>query len=170
MPYTLLWLRLLRAVGQEKLLMTGSALQIRLSLVWTDWLRARRFRLLEVCDLQHDPSMLFLPIGDKLIIELYSHQPNSSLYLVAVYLFKGVVQLEIQRRENSKKSRALILQMADMMGALLQLANVQDPDLEDEKSGQSIKGRVQVLMKSIESDIKDCGNLVDTYAKHSVAS
>jgi hypothetical protein len=38
---------------------------------------------------------------------------------VAVKLFNGVVQLELQRRENSAKARALILQMADMLGALL---------------------------------------------------
>ena len=38
---------------------------------------------------------------------------------VAVKLFNGVVTLEIQRRQNSIKARALILQMADMMSALL---------------------------------------------------
>lgn len=60
--------------------------------------------------------------------------------------------------------------MADMMGALLQLASVQDPTLKDERSGQTVTGRVQALMKNIEGDIKDCGNLIDTYAKHSLAS
>ena len=39
--------------------------------------------------------------------------------IVAVKLFNGVVQLELQRRQNSLKARALILQMGDMMGALL---------------------------------------------------
>lgn len=39
--------------------------------------------------------------------------------IVAVTLLNGVVQLELQRRQNSTKARALILQMADMMGALL---------------------------------------------------
>ena len=39
--------------------------------------------------------------------------------IVAVKLFNGVVTLEIQRRQNSIKARALILQMADMMSALL---------------------------------------------------
>ena len=39
--------------------------------------------------------------------------------IVAVKLFNGVIQLELQRRQNSLKARALILQMADMMGALL---------------------------------------------------
>ena len=42
------------------------------------------------------------------------------IYFVgAVKLFNAVVTLEIQRRQNSIKARALILQMADMMSALL---------------------------------------------------
>lgn len=60
--------------------------------------------------------------------------------------------------------------MADMMGALLQLDGVQDPSIKDERTGQTITGRVQALMQSIEGDIKDCGNLIDTYAKHSLPS
>ena len=89
--------------------------------------------------------------------------------LVALFLIKGIVKLEVQRRENSKKCKALILQMADMMGALLQLHYVRDPELVDER-GESIAGRIQVLMKHIEQDIKNCGNLIDTYSKHSIAS
>jgi hypothetical protein len=87
-----------------------------------------------------------------------------------VFLFKGVVQLETQRRENSRRCHALILQMADMMGALLQLSSVSDPELKDERTGQTIVGRIQALMANIEQDITDCGNLIDTYAKHSLPS
>lgn len=60
--------------------------------------------------------------------------------------------------------------MADMMGALLQLSSVQDPELKDQRTGQTVVGRIQALMSSIEQDIKDCGNLIDTYAKHSLPS
>ena len=72
---------------------------------------------------------------------------------VAVLLVRGIVKLETQRRENSRRSKALILQIADMMGALLQLHYVKDPELENEK-GESVQGRIQVLMKAIEEDIK----------------
>ena len=48
---------------------------------------------------------------------MLSHLMKNSI--VAVKLFNGVVQLELQRRQNSLKARALILQMGDMMGALL---------------------------------------------------
>ncbi|KAE9402429.1 hypothetical protein BT96DRAFT_855748 [Gymnopus androsaceus JB14] len=88
---------------------------------------------------------------------------------VAVLLVRGIVKLETQRRENSRKARALIFQMADMLGALLQLHNVQDPELKDER-GQSIQGRIQVLMKDIEADIRECGALIDAYHKHSLTS
>ncbi|KAF9059723.1 hypothetical protein BDP27DRAFT_1371208 [Rhodocollybia butyracea] len=79
------------------------------------------------------------------------------------------VRLETQRRENSRKTRALILQIADMLGALLQLHNVQDPELEAEP-GKSVQGRIQVLMKDIYADIKACGALIDAYHKHSLTS
>jgi len=57
-----------------------------------------------------------------------------------------------------------------MMGALLQLSSVQDPEQKDQRTGQTIVGRVQALMASIEKDIRDSGNLIDTYAKHSLPS
>ncbi|KAF8340736.1 uncharacterized protein EI90DRAFT_3117280 [Cantharellus anzutake] len=87
----------------------------------------------------------------------------------AILLLSAVVKLETQRRENSRRTRALILQMADMLSALLQLHFVQDPELEDAK-GQSVQGRIQALMEDIKKDIQDCGNLIDTYHKHSLTS
>ncbi|KAF8320533.1 uncharacterized protein EI90DRAFT_3080514, partial [Cantharellus anzutake] len=74
---------------------------------------------------------------------------------LAVQLFHGVVQLETQRRSNSAKARALILQLSDMMSTLLQLHYVKDPTLK------SLTG---------ETDIKTVGNLVDQYHKHSSTS
>lgn len=91
------------------------------------------------------------------------------LVTVAVLLLKGVIKLETQRRENSKRTRALVLQLADMMGALLQLHFVKDPELKS-ATGESIAGRIQVLMAAIEKDITDCGNLIDAYHKHSLTS
>ncbi|KAF9073392.1 hypothetical protein BDP27DRAFT_1318820 [Rhodocollybia butyracea] len=88
---------------------------------------------------------------------------------VAVLLVRGIVRLETQRRENSRRTQALILQIADMLGALLQLHNIQDPDLEVEP-GQSIQGRIQLLMNDINGDIKACGMLIDAYHKHSLTS
>jgi hypothetical protein len=88
---------------------------------------------------------------------------------VAVLLVKGVVTLETQRRNNTSRSRALILQIADMMSALLQLHFVKDPELTTE-TGESVCGRIQALMGAVERDIKNCGNLIDTYHKHSLTS
>ena len=59
--------------------------------------------------------------------------------------------------------------MADMMGALLQLHFVKDPDLPT-GDGQTMVGRINALMKDIELDIKKCGSLVDVYHRHSLTS
>ncbi|KAF8320530.1 uncharacterized protein EI90DRAFT_2598279 [Cantharellus anzutake] len=88
---------------------------------------------------------------------------------LAVQLFHGVVQLETQRRSNSAKARALILQLSDMMSTLLQLHHVKDPTLKS-PTGETIAGRLQSLMGQIEQDIKTVGNLVDQYHKHSSTS
>ncbi|KAI0041239.1 hypothetical protein FA95DRAFT_714838 [Auriscalpium vulgare] len=87
----------------------------------------------------------------------------------AVLLVRGIVKLETERRENNRRTRALILQIADMMGALLQLHNVRDPELVTER-GQSVQGRIQVLMQRIEADVTECGALIDAYHKHSLTS
>ncbi|KAF8288826.1 hypothetical protein DL93DRAFT_1177376 [Clavulina sp. PMI_390] len=88
---------------------------------------------------------------------------------LAVTLFNGVVKLELQRRQNSTRARALILQMADMMGALLQLHFVEDPTLITD-NGDSVQGRIQNLMRDIEQDINSTGNLINKYHQHSLAS
>jgi hypothetical protein len=41
---------------------------------------------------------------------------------VGVLLFKAVIEIELKRRENDKRTLSLVLQMADMMGTLLQRA------------------------------------------------
>ncbi|KAF8308150.1 hypothetical protein DL93DRAFT_2231827 [Clavulina sp. PMI_390] len=88
---------------------------------------------------------------------------------LAVTLFNGVVQLEVQRRQNSTKARALILQMADMMSALLQLHFVKDPTLVTE-NGDSVQGRIETLVKDIEQDIINTGNLINKYHQHRLIS
>ncbi|KAF8340734.1 uncharacterized protein EI90DRAFT_3036693 [Cantharellus anzutake] len=87
----------------------------------------------------------------------------------AILVFTALVKLESQRRENSKRARALLLQIADMLSALLQLHFVKDPELKD-ADGQSVQGRIQVLMEDIKKDIQDCGNLIHTYHNHSLTS
>lgn len=115
-----------------------------------------------------------------------SETPCLHIFLVAVKLFNGVVTLEIQRRQNSVKARALILQMADMMSALLvrsegilfrlmvlkcslqQLHFVEDPEMVTE-DGQTVAGRIQNLLGDIKKDITDCGHIINKYHQHSTA-
>ena len=77
--------------------------------------------------------------------------------------------MEVKREANSARCRALILQMADMMGALLQLHDVKDPELKTD-DGQTVIGRINALLTRIELEIKQCGNLIDLYHRHHVFS
>ncbi|KZP06008.1 hypothetical protein FIBSPDRAFT_765073, partial [Athelia psychrophila] len=82
---------------------------------------------------------------------------------VAVLAFKAVVTLELKRRDNDKKVIALHLQMQDMMTTLLQLRDIQ----QDHKGtdGRTVQDRLGGLMKDIARDIRNCGNVCDTYSK-----
>lgn len=84
-------------------------------------------------------------------------------------IFSAVVKLEVKRRENSGRARALILQIADMLSAVLRLHFVRDPELKN-KNGKSVRGSIQDLMEDVKKDIQDCGNFIDTYHKHSLTS
>ncbi|KAF8323073.1 hypothetical protein DL93DRAFT_617209 [Clavulina sp. PMI_390] len=96
---------------------------------------------------------------------LVKAQPFPFLSL-GVSLFSGVVKLEVERRTNNIKARALVLQMADMMSALLQLHYVRDPTAVS-STGDSIQSRFHTLMRYIESDIKSCGALINKHHQHS---
>ncbi|KZP16060.1 hypothetical protein FIBSPDRAFT_66010 [Athelia psychrophila] len=82
---------------------------------------------------------------------------------VAVLAFKAVVTLELKRRANDKKVIALHLQMQDMMSTLLQLRDIQ----QDRKGtdGRTVRDRLDTLMNDIARDIRNCGNVCDTYSK-----
>lgn len=57
-------------------------------------------------------STAFPFVGGMFLTYIFeSSQSLKNSSLVAVFLFKGVIQLETQRRANSKRSRALILQV-----------------------------------------------------------
>ncbi|KAF8341559.1 uncharacterized protein EI90DRAFT_3034423, partial [Cantharellus anzutake] len=71
--------------------------------------------------------------------------------------FLGVVTLETQRRDNTLKTRALVLQLSDMLAPFSIFT-------------MGVCGRIRSLMKQIKQDIKEVGNLVDTYHKHSLTS
>jgi hypothetical protein len=88
---------------------------------------------------------------------------------VAIQLVRGVVAMEVKREANSARCRALIFQMADMMGALLQMHDIKDPELKTD-DGQTVIGRINALMGKIEVEIKKCGNLIDLYHNHHVIS
>ena len=94
--------------------------------------------------------------------------------------FRVVVELDMKRRDNDKKIGVLFVEMRDMMEALLQYgvrlsvmklcsSSFRLRGVKDEEStgpdGQTIKARLQELVKQIAEDIKTCANACDTYAK-----
>ncbi|KAF8529736.1 hypothetical protein BU17DRAFT_79834 [Hysterangium stoloniferum] len=82
----------------------------------------------------------------------------------AVLIFKTVWTLEMKRRENDNKIRAVYTEMKHMMVVLVQLKNVKDVT-EIAPDGTTIAGRIQKLSEDTEKDIKQCANACDTYSK-----
>ncbi|KAI1783149.1 hypothetical protein LXA43DRAFT_904186 [Ganoderma leucocontextum] len=83
---------------------------------------------------------------------------------IAVGAFRVVVELDIKRRDNDKKIGVLFVEMRDMMEALLQLRGIKDEESMG-PDGQTIKARMQELVRQTANDIKTCANACDTYAK-----
>ncbi|KAK7683623.1 hypothetical protein QCA50_013461 [Cerrena zonata] len=83
---------------------------------------------------------------------------------VAVLAFKAVYNMELTRRENDRRIRALYVEMKDMMAVLIQLKDVKDKD-DLGPDGRTVEARLQGLVKQAADDIKDCANACDTYAK-----
>ncbi|TBU55048.1 hypothetical protein BD310DRAFT_934540 [Dichomitus squalens] len=83
---------------------------------------------------------------------------------IAVGAFRVVVELDMKRRDNDKKIGVLFVEMRDLMEALLQLRGIKDEESVG-PDGQTIKARLQELVKQIAEDIKTCANACDTYAK-----
>ncbi|TDL25408.1 hypothetical protein BD410DRAFT_638802 [Rickenella mellea] len=83
---------------------------------------------------------------------------------LAVTAFEVLLTLEMKRRENDKRVSGILLKQADMMMALLQLDNIKDVDMKNEK-GETVAGRLQTLIAEIRMDIMTCGNVIDTYYK-----
>ncbi|KAJ7442128.1 hypothetical protein B0H11DRAFT_2251578 [Mycena galericulata] len=79
---------------------------------------------------------------------------------VVVLAFKGVVQLELKRRDNNDSVVALQVTMQDMMNDFVQ----SDQRLHD---GVTVEDMLSTLCEAIAADIENCGNLCDKYSKTS---
>ncbi|OJA16897.1 hypothetical protein AZE42_11473 [Rhizopogon vesiculosus] len=106
----------------------------------------------------------FLAVATKVMDALDVVKQVHPFVGVAVIAFMAVVNLELKRRENDHRVSSMIAQATDMMGMLLQLKDVKDPDITG-PYGETIEGRLQDVMKHIAQDIEDCGNAIDKYCK-----
>nr|GAT44855.1 predicted protein [Mycena chlorophos] len=94
----------------------------------------------------------------------YALKPLLMPSKVVVLTFKSVWALEQKKRVNSKKVSALYVEMKEMMSELTQLKNLKDVETFA-PDGTSIKGRMEAIIRLANSNMKDCANACDVYAK-----
>ncbi|KAI0820569.1 hypothetical protein BC628DRAFT_1329894 [Trametes gibbosa] len=102
-----------------------------------------------------------LPELVKVLQEVAAIHPFIAL---AVGAFRVAIELDLKRRENDKKINLLFMEMRDMMTALVELQNVKNPG-QSGGDGKTVQQRLQSLADLIESDILECANVCDAYAK-----
>ncbi|KAF7326353.1 Protein kinase domain-containing protein [Mycena venus] len=83
---------------------------------------------------------------------------------LAVIAFKGVIGIELTRRDNNRKVQTILVQMQDMMTVLFQLQNMHDPETKG-PSGAAQTERFSDLVKKITTDITSCGSFFNMYSK-----
>ncbi|KAI5824166.1 hypothetical protein K523DRAFT_366348 [Schizophyllum commune Tattone D] len=81
----------------------------------------------------------------------------------ALLAFKGVINLELKRRDNNQKVLALKVRMKSMMSALEPLGSI--PDSHVAPDGTTLENRFKPLVAQICKDVLECGNACDTYTK-----
>ncbi|KAL1665576.1 hypothetical protein GGF50DRAFT_113998 [Schizophyllum commune] len=81
----------------------------------------------------------------------------------ALLAFKGVINLELKRRDNNQKVLALKIQMKSMMSALEPLGSI--PDSHVAPDGTILENRFKPLVAQMCKDVLECGNACDTYTK-----
>ncbi|KAI4527948.1 hypothetical protein K525DRAFT_282684 [Schizophyllum commune Loenen D] len=81
----------------------------------------------------------------------------------ALLAFKGVINLELKRRDNNQKVLALKIQMKSMMSALEPLGSI--PDSHVAPDGTILENRFKPLVAQMCKDVLGCGNACDTYTK-----
>ncbi|KAJ7053818.1 hypothetical protein C8F01DRAFT_550066 [Mycena amicta] len=83
---------------------------------------------------------------------------------VAALAFKGVIALDLARRQNNKKVIAIQVQMQDMTVVLFQLRDIRDPE-DIGPDGTKLAARLRGIIVSIANSITECGTACDIYLK-----
>ncbi|KZV97965.1 hypothetical protein EXIGLDRAFT_832559 [Exidia glandulosa HHB12029] len=121
-------------------------------------------------DLASKTANDILGVAQKVMGALDCVQQIHPFVGVVVLAFKGIITLEMKRRENDKRVAGLVAQMSDMMTEFLQLNELEpDPDVTV-PSGNTVRGRLQTVLEKVMHAIVDCGNAIDKYYKSRVLS
>ncbi|KAF9264995.1 hypothetical protein L218DRAFT_177923 [Marasmius fiardii PR-910] len=81
-----------------------------------------------------------------------------------VIAFKAVVTLELKRRENDDKVIFLLVKVQGLMEALVQLRAIPSGKRTEDQLC-TVEEALASLCVEIEKDIRECGNLCDTFSK-----
>ncbi|KAG1885952.1 hypothetical protein F4604DRAFT_1723791 [Suillus subluteus] len=82
---------------------------------------------------------------------------------VAIILFRGVVNLELNRRENDLKVVSVISQASALMNMLHQLKGTKERPIIGPHG--EIPGPLRPVLDGMKQDIVDCGNAIDKFYK-----
>ncbi|KAG1786678.1 uncharacterized protein HD556DRAFT_1017289 [Suillus plorans] len=105
----------------------------------------------------------FLGEAKMVIDALDSLQHIHPLVDVAIILFKGVVNLELTRRENDLKVASVISQASVLMNMLHLLKGTRESPVM--RPYGEILGPLRPVLNDIKQDIVDCGNVIDKLYK-----
>ncbi|KZV82034.1 hypothetical protein EXIGLDRAFT_844101 [Exidia glandulosa HHB12029] len=110
-------------------------------------------------------SVNILPVIQKVMGALDCVERVHPFIGVAVLAFKGVVAVEIKRRENDHRVDALFRQMTDMMKELFPL-NELSPEIITAAGKRSLaSGQIDDILKTMEKEIVSCGNSIHEYCE-----
>jgi hypothetical protein len=89
----------------------------------------------------------FLGVAKKVMEALDVLQQVHPFVAVVILAFKGVVNIELTRRENDRKVGLMIAQASDMMNMLVQLKYTRDPAIVGPNG--NIRGRLDRVLDGI---------------------
>ncbi|KAG6905854.1 hypothetical protein DXG01_000398, partial [Tephrocybe rancida] len=124
-----------------------------------------RFKAVSTYDLTLHDDVESFPDSARFALDAFKVIADVHPISKAVFeAFRGVVTLELKRRENNTKVRAVHVAMKSMLSVFVQLQDVKDPHEVDND------GDLGALLKRIEDAVRKAGSSCDWYMKKSPMS
>ncbi|KAI0744888.1 hypothetical protein C8Q76DRAFT_663578 [Earliella scabrosa] len=82
----------------------------------------------------------------------------------AVFTFRVIIKLNIDRHDNDRKIELLFLSMRDMMNTVCELRVLKNGSVAD-RTGKTLQENIKTVIDQAENDMKACANACDVYAR-----